>query len=62
MSPKEKNEELQKCADRHRAIHDWRQKLESRVLFTSFSFYEPYRAKVVGISDGDTIKVLHNGK
>lgn len=39
MTPKEKSEELQKCADRHRAIHDWRQKLESRVLFTSLSFY-----------------------
>lgn len=31
--------ELQKCADRHRAIHSERQKLESRVLFTVLTFY-----------------------
>jgi len=33
------------------------------VLLASASWAgEPYQAKVVGISDGDTIKVLHNGK
>ncbi len=32
------------------------------VLIASASWAgEPYQAKVVGISDGDTIKVLHNG-
>ena len=33
------------------------------VLLASASWAgEPYQEKVVGISDGDTIKVLHNGK
>ena len=33
------------------------------LLLASISFAaEPYQAKVVGITDGDTIKVLHEGK
>jgi hypothetical protein len=39
VNNKEKIEELQKCADRHRAIHDSRLKVEYRILITLIGFY-----------------------
>jgi endonuclease YncB( thermonuclease family) len=32
------------------------------LCFASFAFAEKFTGQVVGVSDGDTIKVLHNGK
>lgn len=39
MTPKEQVEELQKCADRHRALHADRMKFEYHVLVTALTFY-----------------------
>lgn len=39
MTPKEKAEELQKCADRHREIHKARMQVEYQILITALSFY-----------------------
>ena len=39
MTPKEKVEELQKCADRHRDMHKARMHVEYQTLITSLTFY-----------------------
>lgn len=39
MTPKEKAEELQKCADRHREMHKARMQVEYHVLITALTFY-----------------------
>ena len=39
MTPKEKAEGLQKCADRHRDIHKARMNVEYQVLITALTFY-----------------------
>lgn len=39
MTPKEKVEELQKCANRHRDMHKARMQVEYHVLVTALSFY-----------------------
>jgi hypothetical protein len=39
MTPKEKAEELQKCADRHREMHKARMQVEYQVLITALTFY-----------------------
>ena len=39
MNAMEKIQELNKCADRHRAIHDNRQRIEYRVLVAVLTFY-----------------------
>jgi hypothetical protein len=39
MTPKEKVEELQKCANRHRDIHKTRMQVEYHVLVTALTFY-----------------------
>lgn len=39
MTPKEKAEELQKCADRHREMHRARMQVEYQVLITALTFY-----------------------
>jgi len=39
MTPKERVEELQKCANRHRDMHKARMQAEYHVLITALTFY-----------------------